>query len=292
MNFRKFGVEIEINAFNDRIGDKDILPDGIHYVGNLIVKTLGKYVEIRKWGFTTWHDECGYWVVKPDASCGIEICSPVMKGWLGLKEICQLVDILAQDDKISADERCSLHIHVDVTDLLYNQIGQIIYYWIKCEPVFIDSIPAGRKRNKYCQFIGLWDWFKTDSKYEPRELVKLLGKNKYTSLNTYHLHQGERQTIEFRLGDSGYCKNSYNFKNWVKLILQFVEITKDRPVKCPYTWLDPIEVLQLLDLDPQLKNWFIGRLFSHVSFSRERSIARNEIMELKRNSNLPEVLLR
>ena len=110
-------------------------PQGIHYVGNLIAEFLKEDVQINRWRVNASQNNEG-WVVKTDASCGIEVCSPVTRGWYGLKRICQVIDMLSDDPHISAGRDCAFHLHVEVKDLDDYQRGSILAHWIKCEPVF------------------------------------------------------------------------------------------------------------------------------------------------------------
>ena len=113
--YRRFGVEIEINATDGRSrppGEK--LPEGIFYVSQMLASNLNCRVDVAKWHHTH-HNQS--WIVKPDSSCGMEICSPVSKGTSGLEVICNVVDLLKLDPIVQADERCSLHVHVEVSDL-------------------------------------------------------------------------------------------------------------------------------------------------------------------------------
>jgi hypothetical protein len=274
---RCFGTEIEINSFNGAskclLGE---LPEGIQYVGLLVQKVTQGRVLLQKWDHN--HDnDC--WIIKPDSSCGMEICSPVSKGLYGIREICHVVDKLSQTSRIQADKRCSLHVHVDVSDLDLSQLARVIQWWIKCEPVFMDSVPEWRKNNRYCQFIGSLDFFEADSKFEPKTLISLLGNShyvgKYGSLNTFHYWNENRKTIEFRLMDNFCCKNSNMLKNWLLLLLHFVERALHWP-NVPYQpsnawtgwcWLDPKEVFCLLGFDQSLapllqevRQWFLQRL--------------------------------
>jgi hypothetical protein len=279
---RRFGVEIETNAFDGISDAKKNLPEGIYYVSNIISKTLSQYVEVRRWGHTHWDKTAGYWVVKPDSSCGIEACSPVSRGWYGLKQILQVVEAFGKDDKIVADSRCSFHVHVDVSDLTVQEVGNVIRYWVKAEKVFLDSVPYIRKNSRYCQAIGLWDWLLPNTQIESGSLIKLLGESKYTTLNTFHLTDGKRPTLEFRIAEHTACKNPYWVKNWVRLVLHFVEMAKGRSQPMPYVpgdpwtgfvWFDPFEVFELLGFDgsyvltegmKQVRNWFLARLVENV----------------------------
>lgn len=284
---RRYGVEIEVNASDgkDHISS-DKMPEGIEVVGNIVSKILCDRVEIKSWrdSLSHWDKNMGSWLVKPDGSCGMEICSPVSKGWTGLNDICMVVDALLAG-QIKADLRCSLHVHVEVNDLTVEELASVITYWIKCEAVFMDAFPEIRKNNKYCQYIGLCDWVKSDTIMTPEQLVRFFGLQKYTSINTYHLNKGKRPTIEFRIADNTFCQNSFFAKNWIRLVLHFVEMTKKLPFATKYVsgdpwssylWLDPHDVFKVLgwdgsyELSPgmkQVRNWFAVKMIENLGRS-------------------------
>lgn len=277
---RKFGVELELNSldrrdFKENPLKKGELPLGAKFVAEIVSNAIGVSVDVNKWGLT--HDNQN-WVVKPDSSCGIEVCSGVLKGWRGIKKIVSVVNEFKNNDQILIDDRCSLHVHVNVGDLNDDQIASIISYWIKCEAVFMDSVPDKRKNNRYCQLIGQTSLFDHDSVVASKEIIRRVGMHKYYSINSYHCIARNRPTIEFRITESEACKNPDFVKNWLRLIIHFVEMTKQLPLPAKYdpenpftgfSWLDPKEVLQLLLFDgsmklspgmEQTKKWFITRL--------------------------------
>lgn len=283
--FRRFGVELEINSFDMRnrpIGyEEGKLPEGIYYIGNLVKKISNEMVLIHKWGNDHHNDS---WVVKPDGSCGMEICTPVLKGWHGLMRVCHVAEGLSKDEKVSSDGRCSLHLHIDVSDLSELELNAVLTWWIKAEAVFMDAMPSNRKRNQYCQFIGQSDLIDSveDDLYGSETLMRKLGICKYYSINTYHYQNRKRKTIEVRIMDNECCLNPWTTKNWVRLVLHFIErvIRRGLPENYKsndqwsgYCWLDPKDVFELLgflpdqyDLSPglqQVRLWFLSRLFSY-----------------------------
>jgi hypothetical protein len=292
-NLRRFGAEIEINAFDFRnrpLGHNDgILPEGTYYVANLVQKSSEKIVKIHKWAYD--HNNSD-WIIKPDSSCGIEICTPVLKGWAGLMETCKVIDALGNDNKINADERCSFHVHVDVSDLSEQELANIITWWIKCEPVFMDSMPTSRKRNQYCQLLGQSEIFERveDGFHSNDYLIRKLGCCKYYTINTYHYYNNKRKTIEFRIMDGECCLDPWTAKNYIRLLLHFI----DRALKfgvpnsyysgdpwSGYCWLDPRDVFDFLgfnskyNLSPgltQVYEWFLDRLHLNCNYEKSNGI--------------------
>lgn len=287
---RRFGIELELNSF-----DKKSRPDngqkvaGIEYVATLVAKNCGgDCVDIKDWQHTDSNDG---WVVKPDSSCGMEVCTPIYKGWDGLKRVCEVVHAFGRDAKVEVDNRCSVHIHIEVADLSVEQQASVIAHWIKCEPVFMDSVPPHRKRNRYCQFMGMVNLVQHDTRVAAKDLVHRVGTMKYYSVNTNQMMRNGRKTIEFRIIEGDGVKDPFLIKNWTRLILHFVEMAAKREMPPPYEagnpwssflWLDPVEVFDLLGfgvnpqkyrLSPgleQTRNWFLARLQRHTAKDTER----------------------
>ncbi len=293
---RPVGIEIEVNSLDgNNVTPKDQLPTGIHFVANLIVNTLNEYVEVRGFGHTHWYKTYGHWVLKPDNSCGIEVCSPIVHGWIGLKKVCQVVDVFQNNPLINVNSDCALHVHVDISDLKPKQIANILKWWIKCEPIFFDSVPDSRKNNRYCQFIGLRDLNILDDNISDDIFIEWLGISKYGSINSFHFWHGERNTLEFRLGENTLCKNSFFLKNWVRLIVHFLETAKNTTPES-LVWLDVKDVFEFLgffrnDLSTgmiQVRNWFLGRIYYNMGsnldgfFSDGRIVTKSQVNEILR----------
>lgn len=290
---RRFGVEFEYNAF-----DKKNRPDnpqkrvaGIEVIAGVVAKFCEQGVEIREWEHTQKNDK---WVVKPDSSCGLEVVTPPLKGWKGLMQTCRVVDGMAKHPQIEADHRCSVHVHLEIADLTEDQMASLFEHWVKCEPVFMDMMPPERKRNRYCQFVGLSNKFQTTTSLSAKQWIEEVGDVKYYSGNVNQMKKAiaqgnmERKTWEVRLGEAGGCKDPFFVKNWVRLLVHFIEMCKMRPRPNPYeegkppltngmVWLDPEDVMTVLGFSNnphqyelsnglrQLRNWTLARLQKNLS---------------------------
>ena len=281
---RRFGVEIELNNSDGILKrmnpSTQEIPAGADNVALIVKKASDGRVEIACHDYVHNNDN---WVIKHDMSCGIEINTPVFKGWFGLKKLIEVIDALSKEN-VSADKLCSLHVHVGTDDLDNYQIASVIAHYIKCEHVFFDSIPYYRKNNRYCQLIGMTDWFDLDfdmSSYN--DIIEGVSRTKYGSINAYHyVHGGgfdlseSRNAIEFRIAENTACLDAYFVKNWVRLLVHFVEVIKDLDVPVNYNkgdpktglaWLDFKDVYSLLRFDERLTNgmqqvrqWFMDRI--------------------------------
>jgi hypothetical protein len=166
---------------------------------------------------------------------------------------------------------------VEVKDLNDLQVAAVLAYWIKCEPIFLDSVPFFRKRNRFCQCIGQHPSISHDRMPLPGELIGFLS-DKYYTINTYQMiTKGSRRTLEFRIIGHEGCLDSYLVKNWIKLIMHFVERSKDLPYPEQYRkgdvwsgllWLDLMDVMKILNFTDahlskgmeQTRSWFLARL--------------------------------
>jgi hypothetical protein len=286
----KFGVEIELNSidnrdfYSDPLGKNEI-PKGSEEIALLLNNNLNLNVEIRKYGST---DNNKNWVIKPDRSCGIELCSPVLRNNSGLNQIKDVIKLLSDKKIVTCDERCSLHLHVDVSNFLRKEIANILVYWIKFEGVIIDSFPNRRKINKYCQCVSLSDLFQVEEVFNEKNIINKLGSYKYYTINCEKFKNAKRDTIEIRLGENSLCNNADSCVNWIKFVLWFVEKGKNYPIIENYVennswtgfcWLDLKDLLLFLEMDSDnideelkaLRNWFLNRIAKNISLQKDCS---------------------
>ncbi len=129
------------------------------------------------------------------------------------------------------------------------------------------------------------DLFEHNTPWNESFIIESLGAHKYYTANCYHYHRRlnrDRRSIEFRIIENEGCTDPYLIKNWIRLIIHFVERAKAAPVPGNYNpndpwsgfcWLDPKDVMEFLGfLDhplskgmAQTRNWFIARLYNNIS---------------------------
>lgn len=304
---RRFGVEIELNAFDgvdyrDRPLPVGKIPPGNAELACLLHRTTGKSVEIMT---HTHNHNNKNWIVKPDASCGLEVCSPVTKGIAGINEVCKVVDAIKNTPAFNVDDRCSVHLHVEISDSSKQQVAAVLAYWVKCEQVFLDAMPSSRKMNRFCQSIGIMDVFRHSDPLDASSIIAALSDQKYYSANVRHYNNRVRNTIEFRIMDHEAVVNSFDMKNWIKLLIHFVEVTRMEKLPRDYShrdqwssflWLDPIDVFKLLKFFDcltegmaQVRNWFLARMHQNITKNDDenkfvsrhlRAVARQQVDEL------------
>jgi hypothetical protein len=280
---RRFGLELELLAFDGKNRpEQGQRPAGIDEVAMVVARNSEEGTDIREWEHTNGNDQ---WVIKPDSSCGMEVCTPIFKGWTGLRKCCEVVKAFAENPKIKIDQRCSVHIHIEVSDLEQSEIASIIAHWFKIEPVVMDAMPVHRKRNRYCQFMGMTNLVQHDTRTNGGDLIKRVGNVKYFSLNTNQMVKNGRKTVEFRTIEGEGVKDPFLIKNWVRFIIHFIEMARLRPFPGAYKendpfssflWLDVEDTFKVLgfsdnpqeyELSPGLKqtrNWFLARMQKYM----------------------------
>jgi hypothetical protein len=259
----RFGAEIELNAFDMRDFVKNPLafhelPKGIEHVAEILLG-LGLECKIHDWQYNH-NPSC--WSCKPDSSCGIELCSPVLNE--GSKnQLFSVIDAISVDENIHMDERCSFHVHVELSSMdMTSTCASILAWWIKCEHVFVDFASPSRKNNFYCRPIGLMDLFKADEPVSSSSIFSKLSC-KHLSANAFHLYHRRRPTLEFRIAEA--VSDSKFAEMWIRIILKFCESASAKGMPSDYLWMRPEQVIDFLDLDIELKCWILNRLICNAS---------------------------
>jgi hypothetical protein len=264
---RRFGVELEYNAFDGESrsrADND-LPKGIYSVASYLQQVLLKTIDVTKWQYT--HDN-KRWAIKPDSSCGIEVCSPPMRGKNGIAEIKKVVTTLSSHPNVKADSRCSLHVHVEIADFTENQIVSLLRNWVRFEPVFFILCNPGRWLNQYCIPVGLFSEFDSRQNFFYSNIMHRFSEYKYYSVNLFHYGKGRKKTIEFRTMGSEGCLNPEDAENWLKILLCFVDFCGHQAgfPSANLSYGDPSELFEFLHLnkyfvkDNEILYWIIEKL--------------------------------
>jgi hypothetical protein len=257
----RFGVEIELNSLDFRDFVKNPLANGERPVGMdriaEVVSGLGFNCEIQDWQYN--HNP-SFWTCKPDSSCGLELCSPVLDG-SSKDQLFLVMDALSADDSILVDERCAFHVHLELSSMeLKDSFAAILAWWIKCEHVFVDFASPLRKNNFYCKPIGITDTFAPDETVCAKTIFRKLGY-KHFSANAFHFFSRRRPSLEFRIAEG--TKDSLFADRWIKTLLRFAESAASRGMPSDYLWIPPEKVFQFMNLDSDLESWFVSRLLSN-----------------------------
>lgn len=278
----RFGVEIELDSldgrdFSERPLAPGEMPKGCDLVSD-VVSNLGLDIQVHGWRHN--HNN-SVWVCKPDSSCGIELCSPVLEE-SRIDEALAVLDALNSRSEITAGPNCAFHVHVDVSPLVAESptcsepLCSVLAWWVKCEPVLMDSVPARRRNSRFCRCIGFTDLFDHDERVVPLMAVTKL-REKYLSVNTTHLVARKRNSIEFRILEG--TKDPSLAGDWIRFVLNFVRNAAAAGMPGDYRWVSFDETRSLVDSHAR-SEWLRGRILqnAHDAPSRFwRSRSRGEV---------------
>lgn len=268
----RFGVEIELDSldgrdFSDRPLSPGEMPAGSDLVAG-IVSGLGLEVQTHGWKHN--HNN-SVWVCKPDSSCGMELCSPVLDE-SRLNEVVLVLDALAARSEVTSGPNCALHVHVDVSSMISGvpesseSLCAVLAWWVKCEAVMLDSVPSRRRNSRFCRCIGFSDLFGHDERVVPCMSVSKL-RDKYLTLNTHHLVARKRNSIEFRILEG--TKDSSLCESWVGFVLNFVSRAAAAGMPEDYRWVGLEEVEELVESE-SCSAWLRDRILENSSDSPSR----------------------
>ena len=149
---RNFGVELEVGNEISR-----------STISSVIKNATKMKVSIANY---TQSVNNSHWVVKTDASCGkkvrsngmneggYEIASFVASGIDDAEKIARVAASLKRR-KVKSNDNCGYHIHVNVSDFLEEQVGNLVGYWVMIEDILFSAVPFRRTVNKYCKKVKL-----------------------------------------------------------------------------------------------------------------------------------------
>lgn len=285
---RKFGVELEVSptTTKERIGMMLTEYESAHSARRVVV-TEGK----KGWAETRKNN---YWHVKYDSTCG-PMGKGIDYGW----EVASYVGHTAEDIDLVAgaaehlhkwglktNKNCGLHVHIDVSDYDEYDMGVLLAYWVKIEPILYGICDQTRLANVYCAPLSR-RLRRGDVVYEspvefwndirPRNLKIHNNKDKRVSLNTINYVIGrykphyDRKTVELRLPE---CRlDREHVANWVALIMNLVDWCSCREPPDNLEKSSIVETMQILGIQGdssvffflderlmRLKKWFLTKI--------------------------------
>lgn len=182
------------------------------------------------------------WHVKYDRSCG-DI--PGEYGWeiatfkaSGVKALDEIGESLhnVKEAGANTNDRCALHVHVEVRDFSSLQMGVLVAHWVKSESIFRNMVPPHRDqvKNIYSRFLVDEPWMTEFA--DQRGISPALfwercrprhqddpSRRKSLNLVNFALVHG-RPTIEFRFPESSL--NRQDAKCWVRTFVRFVDMCR------------------------------------------------------------------
>jgi hypothetical protein len=255
-----------------------------------------------------------YWHLKLDRSCGdveggygCEIAS--FKATEGIKDVLTMFNMVqkVQEGGANINERCGIHVHVEVKDYSWKQMATMMANWIKMEPMISHMIPQNRADNKYCKFYRHASWVRRYMTPQPdfshETLWSLVRPYDFTttdrrkSINLCNFcAESGRKTIEFRFPEASL--DALDMKNWIRLFVHLLEHGRKNEFPADLSMFDFIGFLTncglhgtnpFAVLSPGLREtklWLLRRVCKHSRSEEFREKAKSylEFMTLRRRT--------
>lgn len=167
-----------------------------------------------------------YWRTIPDTSLrndGVELVSAPLQQRQIFEALANLQKFYEANPRSEFSHRCSIHVHVDVQKMTYEQLLVMIGFYLTAEGIFFDSFFPDRKGNNYC--FPLTSVQLTQKDIQKRALRREVWK--YAAVNLYHLT--DFGTLEFRQHPG--TKNINDLLAWIKTIHNIVTYAQRTPLK-------------------------------------------------------------
>jgi len=152
----------------------------------------------------------GQWGIKTDGSIGgLELVSPLMAGDEGLASVRRLYDRV----KPGFDDRCGIHVHVDVRDLNERQLLDLVRAFNNTKKTWFRKVSKDRWNNEYC---CLENKYPGEEKWD--SWVRRNGCDRYRWVNFCAVQ--DHGSVELRLLEG--CDVD-KVVEWITMAVNFVE---------------------------------------------------------------------
>lgn len=197
---RKIGVEIEFSCQRN-----PLVAIGAVLTGR------GESVKVD----SSYHASDGSkWDLKTDSSCGYEIATPAISNYSELVNAARVTELISENGG-SVNDRCGLHVHVDMGNITPEKFELIMRFMARYESAFFLMAGSARQTNSFCRKLSDQVGF---VKQDPSRF-RSAWRDKYCWLNGSHLRG--IGTLEFRLMES--TLDSAAIVGWVMFLLHAVE---------------------------------------------------------------------
>lgn len=180
--------------------------------------------------------------VHVDGSCGYEAVTPPLSGDYIARCITDLGKALKRD-RARMDRDCSVHVHIDATDLTLQQLYRILWVYSLVEDRLFELAGNHRRASDYCcpcgsEYRQALSYYFKSTKNKSRdylldiqdEVKGVCNQDRYQALNLcnyFYKRAYKAKTLEFRLHENASAKESQRVIRWVQLLVKLVDWAKE-----------------------------------------------------------------
>lgn len=218
----KFGIELEVGKEEANLSSRDLENDrlGIYDMIKLLNNNDIKAIDYRD--FQGNWKLLKSWVIGYDSSIDfdaqVELRSPILQGEEGLTQLSNLIKIIRNDDW-TFDSSCGLHVHLDMSNVTFKSLKNIIIFFIVYEKTINKMLPSNRSHNDYCMELNSFcDQKLLIEKVNNSEVYSDLWelfRDRHVKVNVSNLLESNK-TLEFRQHHMTF--NRIDIKNWIRFL--------------------------------------------------------------------------
>ncbi len=250
---RQFGIELEFNS--SRI---DLSLSQIRRELTSIVQAENHSISGTEFDdvWTIKTDHCGYEFTSPALVASRLNFTKVKNIVNGLKRICResrRENIPSHQNVCSP--QCGMHVHVDIDDLNFNQITNLVNIFRTYENAILSIQAPSRSNNNFVQLLQSVNIRALlERQTSVADITEAL-RNHYCAVSFQRYN--ERKTIEIRYASS--TVSSRKVINWVQLLVFFVEVAKNAETDIQYQPNKTTDDLKEFIINNQSNSWLDRR---------------------------------
>lgn len=171
---------------------------------------VGIEVEVERFNWNA-PQNLSHWQFTSDSSLrdnGAELISRILSGRNVYRAVHDLSEYFSEQQGDAAfNERTSLHVHIDITDLTVNQLKNMVYLCIGLEPLLMQCVHSSRRNNNFCLEVKaanevtnrLGRMFRATSESGFVERMSRISPSGFKYAATNFANMARLGTIEFRM---------------------------------------------------------------------------------------------
>lgn len=191
---------------------------------------------------------------------GVEFCSPILQGDAGLTELADILQI-CNDHGAEIDNKCGLHIHIDLRDFSKQSFTRLFYILRKIENVTRLLVTEERRNNQFCSATLRQIQTNDRDGFDEQVMEHCENMERYSAYN--FLAYSSHKTVEVRLHHG--TLNYEEIRNWILLHLAIVDYAKNNDTDTFQSLQDMnlvgiFEMLKNIGVQPEVIDYYVARL--------------------------------
>ena len=227
-----------MSLLNRRLGEilDKTTPDILEDVGDWTFNSnIGIEIEVENFDWNT-QPSLQNWSFTTDHSLrnnGCELISSIISGRKVYRALHDASEYFtANQPNASFNERCSVHVHVDITDLTVSELKNYVYLTVGIEPLLMKMVAPHRMNNNFCLQVSqasnvidrLRNLFSSTTVSDFRDRLRRVSPEGFKYSATNFANMARLGTIEYRMHQGTIDKEI--LLHWVNVLCKIKSLSK------------------------------------------------------------------